>query len=154
MDEPDFSPYTADHYDSFVALARLFYAHEQIAFDPQRIDHALAEMSAPCPLGFLHMITFREKVAGYLLVTLCYSMEFGGRFLLLDELFIREDFRGHGLGKKAVQFAETLCQRLECQYLRLEVARQNQTALTLYQKAGFVSHDRDYLTKDLKSGKI
>ncbi|MDL5054781.1 GNAT family N-acetyltransferase [Oscillatoria laete-virens NRMC-F 0139] len=154
MSEPVFAAYTPDCRDTFLSLARAFYAHEQMTFDLRTIDRVLNELSCPTPPGFLYLITFQEKAAGYLMVTLCYSMEFGGRFLLLDELFVSEEFRGHGLGKKAVQFAENLCRTHACKHLRLEVARQNHTAMALYQRTGFVSHDRDYLTKVIHPGKI
>ena len=153
MSEPVFTAYTPDMRETFLPLARLFYAHEKINFDETTVDRVLNELCSPNPPGFLYLIEYEGKTAGYLLVTLCFSMEFGGRFLLLDELYLCEEYRGFGLGKKAVQFAETLCEKSGCTHLRLEVHHANSRALSTYQKAGFESHGRDYLTKPVDSGK-
>ncbi|MDZ4743546.1 MAG: GNAT family N-acetyltransferase [Verrucomicrobiota bacterium] len=153
MSEPVFTAYTSSARDRLLPLVKMFYAHEQVVFDEKIIFSVLEELAAPHPPGFLYFIEQDGKTAGYLLVTSCFSMEFGGRFLLLDELFLLEEFRGKGVGKKVVQFTESLCEKTGCSHLRLEVHHANHRALATYHKAGFLSHGRDYLTKSIDSGK-
>jgi len=87
------------------------------------------------------------KVAGYLVLTIGYSLEFHGRYGLLDELFIEESFRGQGLGTQALAFAEEVCRLRGLRAVRLEVGRGNPRVQALYQRAGFHAHDRDLMSK-------
>ncbi|MGB8330919.1 MAG: GNAT family N-acetyltransferase [Polyangiales bacterium] len=49
------------------------------------------------------------EVPGYLIVTLGFSFERGGRDGFIDELFIDARFRGHRLGREAIAVAEAYC---------------------------------------------
>jgi ribosomal protein S18 acetylase RimI-like enzyme len=80
-------------------------------------------------------------------VLLGYSLEFGGRFGLLDELFVKENCRGMGLGALALAFADEQCRARGWQALRLEVGQNNQRAQNLYARSGFEMHDRFLMTK-------
>lgn len=51
---------------------------------------------------------------------------------------IAVEYRGKGLGKQALGKIEELCGALGARYLRLYVAYENEPALALYRKAGFV----------------
>ena len=51
---------------------------------------------------------------------------------------IAVEYRGKGLGKLALERIGELSRRLGARYLRLYVAYENEPALALYQKAGFV----------------
>jgi ribosomal protein S18 acetylase RimI-like enzyme len=86
-------------------------------------------------------------MAGYFALTICYSLEFHGRFGLLDELYLREAFRRQKLGKAVVAFAEELCKKAGIRALRLEVGRGNQPAQSLYRTAGFEVDERNLMTK-------
>jgi GNAT superfamily N-acetyltransferase len=97
--------------------------------------------------GGLWLMEVGRETAGYLVVTACFSLEFGGRFGLLDELYFDEHWRGKGLGARAIAFAEDWCRAHGMDALRLEVAHNNEQALRLYQRAGFVTHHRDLMTK-------
>jgi GNAT superfamily N-acetyltransferase len=87
------------------------------------------------------------ETAGYLCVTLCYSLEFDGRFALLDELYLEEAWRGKGIGAQAIAFAEEWSRARGLAAIRLEVARANSRAIELYRREGFKAHDRHLMTK-------
>ncbi|MGZ7077088.1 MAG: GNAT family N-acetyltransferase, partial [Candidatus Angelobacter sp.] len=86
-------------------------------------------------------------LAGYFALTFCFSLEFHGRFALLDELYLREAYRRQKLGKAAVSFAEDLCRKAGIAAVRLEVGRENQNAQSLYRAAGFKEDERNLMTK-------
>ena len=98
-------------------------------------------------IGGVWFIEAEGETAGYLVVTSCYSLEFGGAFGLLDELYFDERWRGQGLGAEAIAFAEAWCRERGMRALRLEVELNNQRALRLYSRQGFRSHHRDLMTK-------
>ena len=87
------------------------------------------------------------QTAGYLVLTIGYSLEFHGRFGLLDELFVEEPFRGLGLGSRALAFAEQVCRLRGLRAMRLEVGRANVRAVALYDRFGFETDGRDLMTK-------
>ena len=69
------------------------------------------------------------------------SQEACGRVLWLDELYIKPEFRGNGLGKAFFEFIENSD---EYGYVRLEVEHDNKRALKLYQSLGYA--DANYLS--------
>jgi ribosomal protein S18 acetylase RimI-like enzyme len=97
--------------------------------------------------GCAWLMEVEGEIAGYLVVTACFSLEFGGWFGLLDELYFDERWRGQGLGARAIAFGEDWCRAHGMDALRLEVAHNNEQALRLYQRMGFVTHHRDLMTK-------
>jgi GNAT superfamily N-acetyltransferase len=97
--------------------------------------------------GAAWIIEAAGQTAGYMVLTIGYSLEFHGRYGLLDELYVEEEFRGQGIGTQALAFAEQVCRLRGLQALRLEVTRTNVRAQTLYGRTGFQAHDRDLMTK-------
>jgi GNAT superfamily N-acetyltransferase len=57
--------------------------------------------------------------------------------LKLDKLYLLDEFRGTGFGKKMMEKAEELTLSSQCRYLILNVNRFNKS-LGFYQKAGFL----------------
>jgi GNAT superfamily N-acetyltransferase len=82
-----------------------------------------------------------------MVLTFGFSLEFHGRNALLDELYLREEFRGRGLGRASLVRAEEICRREGIRAVHLEVDRVNVRAQEVYRKAGYKDHDRYLLTK-------
>jgi ribosomal protein S18 acetylase RimI-like enzyme len=128
-------------------MVREFYAHERLRFRPGRTDAALAAILADERFGRVWIARSGGAAAGYLVMTLGFSLEFGGRDAFVDELWIREPFRGAGLGRLAVATAEEACRELGVHALHLEVDHVNTGAQRLYRALGFEDHDRYLLTR-------
>lgn len=139
--------------DLLLSLIQGLYATEHIPFDPNRSARALGDLLADPSLGRVWMIERDGRPVGYAVVALGYSLEFGGRFALLDELFIQEEHRGQGVGRQALARVAEACRELRLEAVRLEVERSNRGARELYRKAGFESHDRDLMTLWLDPGR-
>ena len=129
-----------------LALMREFYIHEGIDYDEDVARRGLVALLAP-GTGEAYLILAGGQVAGYMVLTFCFSLEFHGGFGLLDELYVREGFRKRGLGKAAIEYAETVCRTRGYQYLRLEVNKQNKAARALYDFMGFKREQRYLYTK-------
>jgi ribosomal protein S18 acetylase RimI-like enzyme len=93
------------------------------------------------------LIRVNDATAGYLVLTFGFSLEFGGRDALIDELYVRENFRGRGLGRASLVLAAEVCREEGIRALHLEVDRVNTRAQGVYRQAGFRDHDRYLLTK-------
>ena len=44
-------------------------------------------------------------------MTFGYGLESHGRFAFLDEMYIRDEYRGRGLGREALEAVEETCRR-------------------------------------------
>lgn len=131
-------------------LIRGLYGAEHIPFDEERATRALGGLLAEPSLGWVWIAERGDagdrQAAGYAVVTYGYSLEFGGRFALLDELFIAEQHRGAGLGRDLLARIAEECRQRGLHAVRLEVERENERACGLYRRAGFEVHDRDLMT--------
>jgi ribosomal protein S18 acetylase RimI-like enzyme len=142
----DFQPAAEPDIPQVLALMREFYTREGIHYDEDVARRGLVALLAP-DAGGAYLIMAGEDVAGYMVLTYCFSLEFHGGFGLLDEIYVRENFRRSGLGKAAIEYAETVCRTRGYQYLRLEVNKQNKAARALYDFMGFKREQRYLYTK-------
>jgi GNAT superfamily N-acetyltransferase len=115
-----------------------------------RARRAAEGLMANPELGGVWLIEVDGEPVGYICVTLCYSLEFDGRFALLDELYLEEPWRGQGIGTRAIAFAEEWSSARGLAAIRLEVSHSNLRALELYGRQGFEAHDRHLMTKWLE----
>ena len=142
-----FRPINLEDADRVVAMMAQLYADSASPFDRMRARRAMEKLLGEPEFGGVWMIDLDGALAGYVVVLLGYSLEFGGRFGLLDELFIAQDYRGNGLGSEALAFADQQCKARGWQALRLEVGQENLRAQSLYRRSGFEMHDRFLMTK-------
>jgi GNAT superfamily N-acetyltransferase len=131
---------------------RALYAHDSITYDLERARQACEWLLANPEFGGIWVIQAEGRDAGYLIVTACVSIEFGGRFALLDELYLDEASRGRGMGREAVEFAADWARSRGFRSIRLETARENVGAQGLYKKCGYVVDERYLMTKQLTAG--
>jgi diamine N-acetyltransferase len=132
--------------------------HEFCEFEPfpnpldDATNHAVVrQLIENEQLGKIWLILADGEMAGYFALTYGYSLEYAGRDALIDELFIREQFRGRSIGKQTIEFVSDFCRAINIKALHLEVEHENKTAQALYHKTGFVDHDRYFLTKWIES---
>ncbi len=93
-------------------------------------------------LGKVWLIYSNEEIVGYTILTFIFSFEYGGKIAFLDELYIKENVRGEGIGTKTLQFIKVQSELLKIKLLYLEVENQNEIAQKLYHSKGFVNHNR------------
>jgi ribosomal protein S18 acetylase RimI-like enzyme len=132
---------------SLLAMMREFYAQQHMRFDEAVAGRTVRHLLENPDKGEIYLIFLGLQLAGYFALTFCFSLEFHGRFALLDELYLREAFRRRKLGEGVVGFAEGICRREGIAALRLEVGRENEPAQSLYKKSGFAEDARKLMTK-------
>jgi ribosomal protein S18 acetylase RimI-like enzyme len=123
-----------------------FYSESTTPLDSSRAAAAFATLLANDRLGHAWLIQADKNDVGYVVVTFCYSMEFGGPSAFVDDLFIQAPFRGAGLGTSALQKVRAFCVELGVRALHLETGPDNAAAQALYRRAGFKVTDRQLLT--------
>jgi GNAT superfamily N-acetyltransferase len=142
----DFLPITAAGVDRTLEMMAKLYS-SNMRFETIQARSAIEWLIDHDACGAAWFIQADGQTAGYLVLTIGYSLEFHGRYGLLDELFVEESLRGQGIGSQALAFAEQVCHLRGLRALRLEVGRANPRAQALYGRAGFQAHDRDLMTK-------
>lgn len=125
--------YTTDAVDHPVPYKILSRAFEDVANPNQ-----------PLVRGVL--LYDEEDLVGYFYLTPCYSCEVGGECILIEELFLLEEYRGRGYGRRAMEWL--LAEYPNCRRLRLEVTQVNQRAVRLYEKCGFTYLNYDQMVLD------
>jgi diamine N-acetyltransferase len=134
-----------------VELMAEFYAESTHPFDRRGATEAFAALLSDPRLGHAWLIQADGLDVGYLVLTLGYSMEYGGLSAFVDDLFIRPAFRHAGLGTAALAEARAFCEALGVRAVHLEVARDNPVALALYRHAGFDDTNLQLLTLRLRA---
>jgi GNAT superfamily N-acetyltransferase len=79
--------------------------------------------------------------AGYALFFDCYST-WAGRRLFLEDLFVRERFRGRGIGKALLASVARIALQENCCGMQWEVLDWNEKAIELYKSLGAEILDR------------
>jgi GNAT superfamily N-acetyltransferase len=143
----EFSALAAGTLERALDMMGRLYSEAGAAHDRERAQRAAEGLMANPELGGVWLIHMYGEPVGYLCVTLCYSLEFDGRFALLDELYLQEAWRGKGIGAQAIAFAAEWSRARGLAAIRLEVARTNSRAMELYRRQGFKTHDRHLMTK-------
>ena len=82
-----------------------------------------------------YIIEENEDIFGYCLLSKTYSQEVGGMVCLVEELYIKEEYRSKGIGTKVFEFLKERFK--DYKRIRLEVEVNNKRAITLYNSIGF-----------------
>lgn len=72
------------------------------------------------------------------------------RYAELESIFIKDEYRGSGLGKKLTEDFINWCRKIKVDYINLAVANENEKTINLYKKLGF-RESYSIMEIDLKS---
>jgi len=133
-------------------LMERFYAEDRYPFDREKARAALEPFLADPALGRAWLFKDGGAAVGYFVLTLGWSLEYGGRDAFVDELFVSPSHRGRGLGRRALEVIDEACRELGVHALHLEVEKNNVRAAELYRKRGFEDHDRRLMTRRFTPG--
>lgn len=139
---PQFRLATASDRSVLRWMIQDYYVFDGHEIDLGKIDSSLDGALVDNPHVRIWIIEVGGETAGYLAVAIGFTIEAGGNDGFLDELYLKERFRGRGIGRRAVEFAIAACPALGIRRLSLEVETHNTRAQKLYQDVGFFAHDR------------
>lgn len=90
-----------------------------------------------------HVLMEDDTIVGFGYTTIFYACEVGGRCMMFEELYLKEEVRGKGYGSRF--FQEMMEQHPEVMRFRLEVTRSNEAAVRLYERLGFTFLEYDQM---------
>ncbi len=119
-----------------LAMMRVFYASPAVLSNGSEeifrsdIDHCIGD--SPYLEGYI----FEEdgQILGYAMTAKSFSTEFGKPCIWIEDLYMKPESRGCGIGTKFFAFLEE--QYPHC-VLRLEVEEENTRAVAVYTKCGY-----------------
>jgi len=132
-----FTPVCPGDADLLLSLSRAMNTEDGHPLSPDG-EAAVRAVAAGEPLAPGWIIRVGPKAVGYLVLTLGFSIEFGGRDAFIDEVYLVPDERG-GRGDEIMSFAEEAARRLGVRCLYLEVMAGNARAAALYRRRGFAA---------------
>ena len=74
------------------------------------------------------------KVGGYGMVARSFSTEFGKPCIWIEDIFIKSEYRGLGIGSGFIRYVE---ERYPGCIFRIEVEEENERAVRVYKKCGY-----------------
>ena len=128
-----------------VALMSAFYAEGGYPLNQRRAAEGFTALLADERLGQVWFIQADAQDVGHVVVTLCFSMEYGGLVAFVDDLFVKPAFRRAGLGAAALTELRAFCAKRGVRALFVETGQENVAAQALYRRVGFVMTNRQLL---------
>lgn len=127
-----------------------FYHSEAVAHPvPVSVmEQTFADAVGPDSVLTGYVMKEGEAIIGFAYVTLFYACEVGGRCLMFEELYIKEDARGKGYGTYFLKWI--MEHHPEVKRFRLEVEDENKKAISLYEGLGFQFLSYKQMVRDLK----
>jgi ribosomal protein S18 acetylase RimI-like enzyme len=145
-----FEPVGEAQANILLSLACAFHAEEGRSLDADSAAAVLG-IARGEPLARGWIVHSAGRAAGYVVITLGFSIEYGGRDGFIDDLYLVPEVRGRGWGRCVLDFACREAKRLGIKTLHLEVEVGNDRAARLYRGAGFEQTGRRLMRLRLQS---
>ena len=124
---------------ALVDLMREFYAEAGYPLDRGWAAAAFSALLGDDSRGAAWLASHEGEPAGYVVLTVRFSMEYGGLDAFIDDLFVRPGCRRLGLGRAALRELFDECGRRGVLAVHVEVGRDNAAAQSLYSGYGLES---------------
>lgn len=122
--------------DEVLEMMRIFYNSPAVftSGSDEIFENDIKNCVNDCPFLEGYIFEENEKIAGYAMLAKSFSTEFGKPCIWLEDLYIKNEFRGKGIGTMFLKFLE---ENYSDTVIRLEVEEENENAVHVYRKAGF-----------------
>ena len=125
-----------DDKQSVIDMMRVFYASPAVhSSGSEEIFEADVE-NCVNDSPYLEGYVFEEdgEIQGYSMLAKSFATEFGKPCIWIEDLYMKPEYRGSGIGSKFFEFLEQ--NYTDCIF-RLEVEEENERAVHVYEKNGF-----------------
>jgi GNAT superfamily N-acetyltransferase len=118
-------------------LAILFTQEADFEPDETKQSAALIKIIERPQIGQTLVLRTGTEISGMVSLLYTISTACGGKVALLEDMIIRPDKRGEGLGSKLLQYAIEHAKREGCLRITLLTDRANDAAIRFYMRHGF-----------------
>lgn len=127
---------TKEHAEEVIEMMRTFYAspavHTNGSEEIFQNDVRNCINDSPYLEGYVFIED--DRLLGYAMVAKSFSTEYGKPCIWIEDIYIKPEYRGRGLGSRFFSFIEA---KYPEALLRLEVEEENERAVYVYRKNGF-----------------
>ena len=117
-------------------MMRVFYASPAVLSNGSEeifeADFAACISDSPYLEGYI--FENAEDIQGYAMVAKSFSTEFGKPCIWIEDLYVKDGYRGLGIGSRFLRFIES---KYPSAILRLEVEEENERAVKTYKICGY-----------------
>ena len=122
--------------NEIIEMMRVFYASPAVLSNGSQeiFENDVENCVNECP--YLEGYVFEEhgEIQGYAMVAKSFSTEFGKPCIWIEDLYIKDEYRGQGIGSHFFEYIE---EKYPYAVLRLEVEEENERAVHVYKKCGY-----------------
>lgn len=103
------SEITIDDKEEYINLANLFYKSDAVMQKilPENFAKTFDYLLNDKTYAEIYMVKSENQNIGYFLISKTYSQEAGGMVLLIEEIYLSENYRNKGIGKEFSHFLKT-----------------------------------------------
>ena len=130
-------PATPADVPNLVGLMQEFYAEAGFALPPGPATQAFATLLATPSLGAAWVAERDGAAVGHAVLTVAYSMEYGGLRGFIDDLYVRPGERGQGTGAALLAAVRAGAVARGLKALCVETGTEGHPARRLYLRAGY-----------------
>lgn len=120
-------------FNELIVLIRDFASFERL---PEKMTNSVEKMNED--RDFFHGFAARDRdnrMVGYVTFFFAYYT-WTGKSLYMDDLYVRPEYRGRGIGSELIGSVIRFAQNEKCRLLRWQVADWNTRAIAFYKKLG------------------
>lgn len=123
-------------------LVAAYHLFEEISLSTDIREKSVERLLSDRTLGEIWLIRKSNHLIGYIALCFGYSIEFGGREVVIDEFYVEALERGMGVGAEVLERLKELVRAHDVGAILLEVGQKNNRAKSLYVKSGFSCRDK------------
>lgn len=135
--------------EKYLEMTKKFYDSDVVLspVPPQNFEKTFSLLMAGSPFADAFVFEENETVVGYALLARTWSQEAGGETVWIEEIYLEPSARGKGYGTAFFRFLENEYAP-NAKRFRLEVEKENEGAVALYERLGFEFFPYDQMRKD------
>lgn len=127
---------------NLLPLVAAYHFFEEISLPADVREKSVKRLLNDETLGKVWLIQKSGHLIGYIVICFGYSIEFGGRGVVIDEFYIEASERDMGVGAEVLERLKELMRTHDVVAIQLEVGQQNDRAKSLYVNSGFSYRDK------------
>ncbi|ELR67783.1 hypothetical protein C942_00090 [Photobacterium marinum] len=128
--------------DMLLKLVEELFEYEVLPKKVEQTNNAIQQLINNPELGQAWLIEVEQDdekiIAGHIIISYSFSLEHGGRIGLIDQFYLKPEWRQQGIGTELVPQIEYQVTKAGVRALSLEVNIGNAGARNFYEKHGFI----------------